>query len=62
MALIDLRSLFGPNNPGKKGTGVFTKGADDLFGNPGTTGDKTNEQAAASKYGLQNKKIKKYKG
>jgi hypothetical protein len=62
MALADLKSLFGPNNPGKKGTGVFTKGADDLYGNPGSTSPKANDQADSSKYGLQNKKIKKYKG
>jgi hypothetical protein len=62
MALLDLISLFGPTNPGKKGTGVFVKGAQDLYGNPGTTAPKANDQAIGSKYGLGTTKIKKYKG
>jgi hypothetical protein len=62
MALLNLISLFGPNNPGKKGTGVYTPGAQDLYGNPGTTAPKANDQAVGSKYGLSTAKIKKYKG
>jgi len=62
MSLLDLKSILGPiNNIGKKTTGYFVKGAQDLFGNPGTTGPKVNDQALSSRFGYGTKTPKKYK-
>lgn len=62
MALLDLKSILGPiNNIGKKTTGYFVKGAQDLFGNPGTTGPKANQQSLTSRLGYGPVRPKKYK-
>jgi hypothetical protein len=62
MALLDLKSILGPiNTIGKKTTGYFVKGAQDLFGNPGTTGPKVNDQSLQSRLGYGPTRPKKYK-
>ena len=62
MALLDLKSILGPiNTIGKKTTGYFVKGAQDLFGNPGSTAPKSNAQSLGSRYGLGPVVPKKYK-
>lgn len=62
MSLLNLKSILGPiNTIGKKTTGYFVKGAQDLFGNPGTTGPKVNEQSLTSRLGYGPVRPKKYK-
>jgi hypothetical protein len=62
MSLINLKSILGPINAiGKKTTGFFTKGAQDLYGNPGTTARQSNTQSLTSILGLGPKRPKKYK-
>jgi hypothetical protein len=61
MSILNLKSLLGPINAiGKKTTGFFVPVAQDLFGNPGTTGPKTNDQSKSSILGLRNRTPKKY--
>lgn len=60
-AILKFKSLLGPiNELGKRTTGFFVPIAQDLFGNPGTTGPKTNDQANGSFLGLRDQKPKKY--
>jgi hypothetical protein len=62
MSLINLKSILGPINAiGKKTTGFFTKGAQDLYGNPGTTAPKSNDQSLQSRLGYGPVRPKKYK-